>query len=264
MSGDERTAATIDSVLRADSAAKVQNVVITMGDNVYSVGSAREFSSCFTSSWGDTHKRIMKFIRPSPGNHDYDTPGAEPYYRYFGGRAGPGGRGYYSYDIGDWHVVSLNSELPSNPGRLAEAKAQDDWLQKDLIQNRKQCTVAYFHRPLFSSGEHGNSPSMRKLWEIMYANGVDLVLNGHDHNYERFARQTPAGVADPVRGMEQIVVGTGGGPLRGMRRTRVANSAASIHGHYGVIKLSLGKGEYRRAFLDTRGRIWDSGGSKCH
>src|SRR6185436_11400810 len=117
-------------------------------------------------------------------------------------------RGYYSYDIGDWHVVSLNSELPSNPGRLAEAKAQEDWLQKDLIQSRKQCTVAYFHRPLFSSGEHGNSPSMRRLWEIMYANGVDLVLNGHDHNYERFARQTPAGVADRVRGIEQIIVGT--------------------------------------------------------
>ncbi|MEO8577334.1 MAG: metallophosphoesterase [Gemmatimonadales bacterium] len=262
--GDEQTAAIIDSVLKADSAANVKDVAITIGDNVYSVGSAREFVSCFTPSWGDSHKRIMKSVRPSPGNHDYDSRGAEPYFQYFGSRAGPGRRGYYSYDIGDWHVVSLNSELPANSGRLVAAKAQDDWLQKDLAQNRKQCTVAYFHRPLFSSGDHGNSPSMRKLWDIMYANGVDLVLNGHDHHYERFLPQTPAGVADSARGIAQIIVGTGGGTLRGVSSPRISNSASAVHGYYGVLKLSLGAGEYRHAFLDTRGRIWDEGGGKCH
>lgn len=262
--GDEQTAALIDSVLKVDSIANVENVVIAIGDNVYPVGSARDFERCFTPSWGDSQKRIMKFVRPTPGNHDYNTRDAEPYYAYFGDRAGPGKRGYYSYDIGDWHVVSLNSELPASRGRLAAARAQEAWLRRDLAANPKLCTVAYFHRPLFSSGDHGNYPSMERLWDIMYAHRVDLVLNGHDHNYERFLPQTPKGVPDSVNGIVEIVVGTGGAALRGMREKTEPNSAATVHGYYGVLKLSLGNGEYRHAFLDTRGRIWDEGGRKCH
>ena len=262
--GDEQTASIVDSVLKVDSIANVENVVFTAGDNAYPVGSAREFESCFAASWGNPASRIMKFIRPSPGNHDYDTGGAEPYYEYFGERAGPGKRGYYSYDIGDWHVVSLNSELPPVSGRLAQAKAQDAWLIKDLAANKKICTVVYFHRPLFSSGDHGNSPSLRRIWDIMFRYRVDLVLNGHDHHYERFVPMAPSGVPDSINGIEQIIVGTGGGTLRGVSTPSAPNSAVTVHGYYGVLKLSLGDGEYRRAFLDTRGRVWDEGGRKCH
>ncbi|HEX2722049.1 MAG TPA: metallophosphoesterase [Gemmatimonadaceae bacterium] len=263
-SGDEQTAAIIDSVLRVDSVANLQNVVISIGDNAYPSGTATQFARCFTNSWGDAHKRIMKYIRPAPGNHEYRTRGAEPYFKYFGEKAGPPGKGYYSFDFGDWHVLSLNSELVANPGRAAERREQEDWLKEDLATHQRLCTLAYFHRPLFSSGEHGNEPSMRTLWKVLYDHGVDLIINGHEHNYERFLPQTPAGVADSVRGIEEIVVGTGGGDLRGMRRQRARNSAAAIHGYFGVIKLSLGAGEYRRAFIDTQRRIWDEGGRKCH
>ena len=262
--GDEQTASIVDSVLKADSVANVENVVFTVGDNVYPVGSAREFESCWASSWGNPETSIMKFIRPSPGNHDYDTRNAEPYYQYFGERAGPGKRGYYSFDIGDWHVVSLNSELPPVRGRQVQARAQEGWLEKDLADNKRVCTVVYFHRPLFSSGEHGESPAVRRLWDIMFRHRVDLVVNGHDHHYERFIPMAPSGVPDSINGIEQIIVGTGGGTLRGVSNPGARNSAATVHGYYGVLKLSLGDGEYRRAFLDTRGRVWDEGGRKCH
>ena len=262
--GDEQTASIVDSVLKVDSIANVENVVFTAGDNAYPVGSAREFESCFTASWGNPETSIMKFIRPAPGNHDYDTDGAEPYYEYFGERAGPGKRGYYSYDIGTWHVVSLNSELPPVSGRAVQAKAQEAWLIKDLAASAKLCTVVYFHRPLFSSGDHGQSPSLRRIWDIMFRYRVDVVLNGHDHHYERFVPLAPSGVPDSINGIEQIIVGTGGGTLRGVSNPTAPNSASTVHGYYGVLKLSLGDGEYRRAFLDTRGRVWDEGGRKCH
>ncbi len=261
--GDEATAALVDSVLKVDSAANVETAVFTIGDNVYPGGSASDFAKCFTSSWGDPQKSIMKVVRPAPGNHDYRTPGAAAYYKYFGDRAGPRGRGYYSYEVGEWHVVSLNSEIAASPRTPNAARAQEEWLRKDLADNPSACTLAYFHRPLFSSGDHGADRAMRPLWDIMFEMGVDVVLSGHEHNYERFLPQTPAGVADSVRGIEQIVVGTGGGGLRGIRKKLAPNSAVTIHGYFGVLKLNLGAGEYRRAFIDTTGRIWDSGGRRC-
>ncbi len=259
--GDEQTAAIVDSVLRVDSAAGVATAVFTMGDNAYSVGSTLEFKNCFTQSWGSP--RIMRVIHPAVGNHEYNTPGAVPYYNYFGARAGPAGKGYYSFDFGDWHVVSLNSELAVRRGSAVAAE-QEEWLKADLAAHRKLCTVAYLHRPYYSSGEHGNTPSMRRLWEIMYAQNVDLILAGHDHHYERFLPMTPSGVVDTVRGMESMVVGTGGGNLRGVSNPPVRNSAVTIKGYFGVIKLNLGASEYRHAFLDASGRVWDEGGRKCH
>lgn len=261
--GDEMTASLVDSVYKADSVLDVETVVFTIGDNVYPGGSASDFSSCFGSSWGNRRKSIMKSIRPAPGNHDYRTPGAATYYDYFGTRAGPRGRGYYSYDVGEWHVVSLNSEIAASPRTPVAARQQEAWLRSDLLKNPAACTLVYFHRPLFSSGDHGADRRMRRLWDIMFEMGVDIVLGGHDHNYERFLPQTPAGVADSVRGIEQIVVGTGGAGLRGMRKTLAPNSAATVRGYFGVLKLNLGTGEYRRAFIDTSGRIWDSGGRRC-
>ena len=264
--GDERTAAIVDSVLREDSVAKVENAVFTAGDNAYQSGDqgARDdFRRCFAPSWGTP--LIMRFIHPAIGNHDYLSVNGPGYFEYFGERAGPQGKGYYSFDLGKWHLISLNSEIVAGVRRdFAQSRAQEDWLRKDLADHGKPCTLAYWHRPLFSSGTHGATPEADRLWMILYQNGVDLVVNGHDHHYERFLPQTPAGVKDSVRGIEQIIAGTGGGDLRGLRRQLMPNSAMQIFGHFGVLKLTLGDGEYRHAFLDIDGRVWDQGGRRCH
>lgn len=261
--GDEKTAQLVDSVLKADSAEKVETGVYTLGDNAYPAGLDRDFVRCFGSSWGDPKKRIMKLMRPAIGNHDYQSNRGAAYYRYFGSHAGARFQGYYSYDIGAWHVVALNSEIAA-VGPLSERKLQEDWLRKDLQDHRKLCTLAYFHRPLFSSGAHGASPSMLGLWQIMSSGGVDLVLNGHEHHYERFLPQSPFGVVDTVNGITQIIAGTGGGPLTGIRSRLAANSAVQIQGHWGVLILTLGTDEYRSSFLDVGGAIWDPSGGKCH
>jgi hypothetical protein len=262
--GDEATATIVDSVLTAYDG-KVETVAVTLGDNAYPSGPGgveNDFPRCFSTSWGTT--RIMNVIRPSPGNHDYDSGSGAPYFEYFGGRAGLAGKGYYSYDVGDWHVVSLNSELYFEHGSAAEAKAQEDWLRNDLNAHRRLCTLAYFHRPLFSSGDYGAAPRMLPLWSILYDGGADLVLNGHEHHYERFLPQTPAGMPDSAKGIAEIITGTGGAELRRVLSPLARNSAFQIHGHFGVLKMTLGNGEYRHAFLDTDGRVWDTGVGRCH
>lgn len=263
--GDELTARLVDSVLTSDSAAKVETVVFTTGDNAYPSGAdgmRNYFQRCFSPSWGKS--RIMERIRPSPGNHDYDTGTGAPYFAYFGARAGAPGKGYYSYDLGAWHVIALNSELYFSRATPSEAREQEEWLRNDLSLHGNPCALAYFHRPLFSSGVHGGTPEMRPLWQILADAGVDLVLGGHDHHYERFHPQTPGGIPDSAKGIVQIVVGTGGARLRGERSQLAGNSAVRIRGRYGILKLTLGDGEYRHAFLDTDGRVWDSGGGRCH
>jgi alkaline phosphatase len=263
--GDEATGAIVDSVLRADSVQNVETVVATFGDNAYPSGSpgvADDFPRCFSPSWG--RPRIMRVIHPSPGNHDYDSGSGDPYFAYFGSRAGPGGKGYYSYDVGGWHIISLNSELYFENVDQAKIQAQEDWLRNDLQQHRALCSLAYFHRPRFSSGVYGATRELTNLWNALFNAGVDLVLNGHEHAYERFLPQTPDSMADSVRGIEQIISGTGGGELRGFRHPLARNSVAQIQGQFGVLKVTLGDGEYRHAFLDTEGRVWDSGGRKCH
>lgn len=263
--GDERTAALIDSVLRADRAAGVEDAVFTVGDNAYPSGREQDFARCFAPSWGDTAKLIMQRIRPTPGNHEYRSERAMPFFRYFGARAGEAGKGYYSFELGEWHVIALNSEIVVNRAHSnADRAAQEDWLREDLAEHAGRCTVAFFHRPRFSSGLHGGDPRMRRLWEILYEAGVELVINGHDHLYERFAPLTPAGVIDTVSGLTQIIVGTGGAPLRSVRDRFARHSVSRIQGHFGVLKLTLGDGAYRHAFLDTDGRIWDTGGGSCH
>jgi hypothetical protein len=262
--GDEATARIVDSVLRADSAVKVHDEVFLLGDNAYPSGSASDYALCFTPSWGDTARLIMKNVRPSPGNHEHLSNRAAPYYEYFGGRAGSSKKGYYSYDIGEWHVIVLNSEIVVNSGfSPEEVKEQQDWLADDVKNHKQKCAVAYWHHPRFSSGWHGSDPRIGAFWDILYAGGVDLVLNGHDHEYERFLPQTPTAIVDSVNGMTEFVVGTGGGELRGFKRT-VPNSAMRIQGHYGVLKLTLGSTEWHSAFIDTDGRVWDQFGGKCH
>jgi hypothetical protein len=264
-SGDLATARLVDSVVRADSSAKLQTVVFTLGDNAYPSGREgirRDFERCFTTTWGTP--RIMSLIRPSPGNHDYDSGSADPYFDYFGERAGPRGKGYFSYDVGTWHVISLNSELYFGYGTEQETKAQEEWLRNDLQQHRTLCALAYFHRPLFSSGRYGSTGGVRSLWAILYPGGVDLVLNGHEHDYERFLPQTPDAVPDTAHGIAQIISGTGGGTLRRFSSPVAKNSVTQIQGRFGVLKLTLGDGQYTHAFIDTTGKVWDPGSQHCH
>jgi hypothetical protein len=261
--GDEQTAALVDSIVRADSAATVESVVFTVGDNAYPAGLDRDFVRCFTPSWGDPKKRIMNLIRPTIGNHDYQSAQGAAYYRYFGSRAGPRLKGYYSYDIGAWHAVALNSEIAAL-GPASERSEQEDWLRKDLQSHNNKCTLAYFHRPLYSSGAHGMSSVMKSIWKILADGGVDLVINGHEHHYERFLPMNAAGVLDTLNGMEQIIAGTGGGGLTGIRTRRAPNSAAQIQGHWGVLIATLGSGEYRTSFIDVNRTVWDPSGGTCH
>ncbi|HUQ18885.1 MAG TPA: metallophosphoesterase [Gemmatimonadaceae bacterium] len=263
--GDELTAVLVDSLLKADSAAGVENVVFTMGDNAYpsgAQGSRDTFGRCFQPSWGT--KRIMDVIRPSPGNHDFENVLGKGYYGYFGDKAGPPNKGWYSYDIGKWHIISLNSEILFRREFQSLINEQQNWLRDDLKKNSKKCTMAYWHRPLFSSGWHGESDQTQSFWNILYENGADLVVNGHEHDYERFLPQTPIGVPDSVRGIEEIVAGTGGAELRAFRSRLAPNSEVQIAGHNGVLKLTLGDEEYRHVFIDVQGRLWDEGGRKCH
>ncbi|MGZ3555526.1 MAG: metallophosphoesterase [Gemmatimonadaceae bacterium] len=263
--GDEATGKLVDSVLVADSVARIETEVFTLGDNAYPSGSSgvdNDFPRCFSPSWGS--KRIMNVLHTAPGNHDYDSGSGAPYFKYFGARAGPSGKGYYSYDFGGWHLISLNSELYFGAGTPADVAAQEEWLRQDLARNHSLCTIAYWHRPLFSSGTYGASPEVRLLWQILYDGGADLILNGHEHDYERFLSQTPDGVVDSVKGITQIITGTGGGELRKMKTPFARNSVFQLHGRFGVLKLTLAAGEYRHAFIDADGRVWDSGAGKCH
>ncbi len=263
---DMATAILVDSILKADSIAKVEDAVFTIGDNAYPTGSKANFENCFGPTWGSPKRRIMAKIHPATGNHEYNQPGAGPYFDYFGDKAGEKGKGYYSYNVGEWHIITLNSAIPIMASFSNEAKKeQEDWLKKDLDANKgKKCSIAIWHEPRFSSGWHGNEPRVGNLWQILYDGGVDLVINGHDHNYERMAPLNPAGAVDSAKGIIQIVAGMGGGSLRGLANGIVQNSLVRIEGHPGVLMLTLGSAEYRSAYLDTQGRVWDPSGGKCH
>ncbi len=258
------TAMLVDSILRADSVAGVNASVFTLGDNVYSDGTTDQFEKCFTPAWGNPKLRVMKSLHPSPGNHEYYSPNADPYYKYFGPAAGVVGKGYYSYDLAKWHVIVVNSELFVNSIFSDSArKAQLAWVAHDLKDHKALCTIAYWHNPLYSSGWHGNDPRFVPLWDVLYDDNVDLVLNGHDHDYERFNPMTPTGILDTVRGITEIVAGTGGEELRGFNDAN-PNSAYRIEGRAGVLLLTLGEKEWRSAWVEVGGRVWDQAGGKCH
>lgn len=244
-SGDEATAALLDSI---------PGTVFTTGDNAYSDGTAAEFSSCYDPSWGRHKART----RPTPGNHDYHTSGASGYFGYFGSAAGDPSEGYYSYTLGAWHVIALNSNISRGPG-----SAQIQWLNAELAASGATCTVAYFHHPRFSSGSHQNGSSQGTFWDELYAAGADVVLVGHDHDYERFAPQDPNGIADPTNGIRQFVVGTGGRSLRSFG-TIQPNSEFRYGSEHGVLKLSLYSGGYDWEFISTDGTVRDSGSDTCH
>lgn len=248
--GAEATAKLLDGI---------PGTVYTTGDNAYESGTASEFANCYDPTWG-RHKARTK---PSPGNHEYYTPRASGYFGYFGAAAGDPSKGYYSYDLGEWHVVSLNS-MCEDVGGCGATSPMVTWLKKDLAANPKSCTLAYFHHPLFSSGEHGNNAKMRPTWDALYAARADVVLNGHDHDYERFAPQSPGGEADAARGIREFVVGTGGGSHYGIANVQ-PNSEAHNTDTYGVLKLTLHPDGYDWQFVPQAGETFtDSGTAGCH
>src|SRR5258705_1628704 len=181
----------------------IDGPVFALGDNAYPSGRAENYRSCYDLSWGGHKGRT----RPVAGNHEYDTPLAAPYYEYFGASAGAPGAGYYSYELGNWHVIALNSNVPVGRG-----SAQAAWLKNDLAHSSAKCTIAYWHFTLFSSSKHGNTEMIRDFWRILYDAGADVVLSAHDHVYERFAPQDADGAPDPERGIREFVAGTGGAP----------------------------------------------------
>jgi acid phosphatase type 7 len=229
----------------------IRGTVFTAGDNVYPDGTLRQFRKCYRPTWGRHRDRT----RPSPGNHDYHTPGALGYFDYFGRRAGPRGRGYYAYDKGRWRVYSLNSE------RIT--RAQLDWLQANLAAHPRFCSLAYWHHPRFSSGAHGNDPRVAAFWRRLYRAGVEVVVNGHDHDYERFRPMTPGG-RSASRGIREFVVGTGGAHLRAFETTQPNSVVRYARGH-GVLKLTLRAGEYSWRFVGVAGtEFTDAGTRSCH
>ncbi|WP_433074816.1 discoidin domain-containing protein [Dactylosporangium sp. CA-052675] len=229
--------------------------ILALGDQQNGNDTYEDFLRYFDRTWGPLRSRM----HPTPGNHEYDVAGADGYFRYFGAAAKPQGASWYSFDLGTWHIVSLNSEFDRDEGG-----AQLAWLRADLAATARPCVAAYWHRPKFSSGsEHGSFPNVKPFWDALYAAGADLILNGHDHDYERFAPQRPDGVATPA-GIREFVVGTGGAGLRPFGTT-VANSERRIADTHGVLRLDLGANDYAWRFVDIDGVTRDQGGPVgCH
>ena len=243
--GDEATAAQIE---------KLEGTVLMLGDSTYPLGTRESFAQCYAPSWG----RFKDRTRPVPGNHDTAVEAAAPYFEYFGAAAGEPGKGYYSFELAGWHLVALNSELWGE-ALLEQAR----WLREDLAAHPARCTLAFMHRPLFTSMVGRDNSSVRPLWEALSAAGADVVVTGHDHFYERWAPQTPGGEVDPEHGLREFVVGTGGRshyPLQ----AAPANSEARVGGTFGVLKLTLEEGAYGWEFLAAEGGVADQGRGTCH
>jgi hypothetical protein len=236
---------TSDRVLAIDP-----TLALALGDEQYPAGSLADFRAFYSPTWG----RFKAKTRPAPGNHEYLTAGAAGYFAYFGTAARPHGASYYSFDLGSWHLIALDSNISRAAG-----SAQERWLRRDLAVTSKRCLLAFWHHPRFSSGtHHGNNPSVAPFWNDLYAAQADLVLNGHEHNYERFARQAPNGRAS-AQGIREFVVGTGGnghyrfGPPK-------PNSQARNDTTFGVLKLTLHPTSYSWQFVADTGRVLDAGG----
>ena len=243
---------------------QISGTVFAAGDLAYEKGSAEEFKNCYGPTWG----RFKDRTRPALGNHEYVEPSAAGYFHYWGAQAGPAGKGYYSYDLGWWHIVVLNTNCGAKGlGGCAAGSPQETWLKADLAEHAGRCVVAYGHHALFSSGlfkKHAVHPELKPLWEDLYRAHADLVLAGHEHSYERFAPQDPEGQADPEHGIREIVVGTGGrsNDLLGFA---TPNSELRNWSTYGVLKLTLGPGKYTWEFIPEEGRSFrDSGEGLCH
>jgi len=231
----------------------IPGTVFTLGDNVQDLGTAEEYSRCFEPTWGRHRARML----PTVGNHDWSGGTGRPYFAYFGSSAGPAGLGYYGTTLGAWHIISLNSEIPARQG-----SPQYEWLKAELAASPAACTLAMWHRPLFTSGPSEAAGDMRDAWRLLSQYGAELVLSGHNHMYERFAPQTAEGRADP-RGPRQFVVGTGGYSLYGRARA-ATNSEVLDSDTWGVLKLTLKSVSYTWEFVPVAGKSFrDSGSAAC-
>jgi acid phosphatase type 7 len=250
LDGSEATAKLLD---------KIPGTVLPVGDLAYPDGSDENFK-CYDKTWGRHKSRT----RPAPGNHEYHTPGAAGYLKYFGEAAGAPGHTYYSFDLGRWHIISLDSQC-GEVGGCQKGSPEEQWLSNDLRGSSSNCILAYWHVPLFSSGdEHGNSAQMKAFWDDLYAAGADIVLNGHDHDYERFAPQNPDGAANPQRGIREFVVGTGGKNQRKFK-TPAPTSEVRANTTFGVLQIRLHPQGYDWKFIPVAGgEFTDSGSGSCH
>jgi hypothetical protein len=238
---DELTAQLLDNL---------PGTILALGDNAYDSGTLSQFTNCFDPTWGRHKDRI----KPVPGNHEYLTSGASGYFQYFNNIPS-----YYAYDLGSWRIYALNSEID-----VAASSEQVKWLQSDLAKNPRQCVLAYWHKPRWSSGKnHGGAEAYQTLWQIFSEAGAELVLNGHEHNYERFAPMNAAGQADPL-GLREFVVGTGGRNHYEFG-TIVANSEVRDSTSFGILKLTLRPTGYDWQFISAAGNAFtDSGSAECH
>ena len=232
----------------------IPGTIFTLGDHAYPKGTPQEWANCYGPTWG----RFKDRPRPSLGNHDLITGRGQPYFDYFGENAGPKGRGYYSYELGAWHILSLNGTEA-----VGSTSPQALWLRQDLKDHPSECLLAYWHVPMYSSGPHGNESEMKEVWKMLYDAGAEVVVSSHDHTYERFTPMDANGKPDPERGIREFIVGTGGAGVYKFKKI-VANSEVHNNTSYGVLKFTLSKGKYSWKFVPMAGQTFtDEGSAAC-
>jgi hypothetical protein len=253
LGSDEATGLLLDEML-----ADTEGVVAALGDTVYNSGAPDEYRDCYEPAWGRHGSRT----RPAVGNHEYKTKNATGYFEYFGEAAGDPDKGWYSYTMGTWQIIVLNSNC-SQIGGCDEGSDQEQWLRDELATAAAKCTVAYMHHPRFSSGTHGDDDSLIDLWAVLDKYNVEMVLAGHDHNYERFGPMTADGSLTGADGVQSFVVGTGGTYLRPADTPR-PGSETLIDDKHGVLRLDLAHESYEWRFVDTAGITHDRGSRACN
>lgn len=256
--GDIATCGIRGSMETAEILGITEGTILALGDEAYPTGSAENFRNCYGPAWG----KFLTRTRPVPGNHEYLTKNASAYFSYFGASANDPAKGYYSYDLGAWHVVALNSQCDAVGGCGADSP-EVKWFANDLASHSSKCTLAYWHVPRFSSGLHGSSETMQSLWQAAVEGGVDVVLNGHDHLYERLAPMDANGSAS-MQGIREFVVGTGGTSHYNFTHI-LPTSEARDNTTFGVVKLILHASSYDWDFMPVAGGTYhDSGTTSCH
>jgi hypothetical protein len=241
----------------------IEGTVFTLGDDAYDNGTAREFRDCYGPTWG--RDSIKSRTRPVPGNHEYRSSNAGPYFDYFGAAAGERDKGYYAYDLGAWRIYVLNTNTGTCSAVACDkGSAQERWLQADLAANPHACVLAMWHHPRFSSSRHGNNTVSAALWQDLVGAGAEIILNGHDHTYERFAPMDASGARDDSAGIVEMVVGTGGKDHYEFARVQ-PNSLVRNASAWGVLELTLAPGSWSFQFVPEPGASFsDSGTGTCH